>query len=100
MIRYICYAPKVPPAPFVRVSLRNPHTGREIRDLPAQLDTGADCSLVPLKLIEALGVEFSGSLEITGVGGKAEEMMLYSVLLGIHNLPLTPIEVLSHPDEP
>jgi hypothetical protein len=99
MIRYSYNAQKQPPAPFVRITLRHPLSGIEIRDIPAQIDTGADQTLVPLTYVEALELDFSGGVEIVGVGGKSEEMELYTVILGIHTLPPQPIEILAHPGE-
>jgi len=37
---------------------------------------------------------------IGGVGGKTEELMRYTVALGIHDLPQRVLEVLAHADEP
>ena len=36
-----------PPAPIARVTLRNPHDGATIADVPLLLDTGADITLLP-----------------------------------------------------
>jgi gag-polyprotein putative aspartyl protease len=100
MIRYAFNTQKQPPAPFVRVTLRHPRTGAEARDVPAQLDTGADCTLVPSAVTERLGLDFMGSLEIGGVGGATEEMTLYAVSLTVHNLPPLTISVVAHSGEP
>ncbi len=100
MIYYGYNTQKDPPAPFVRVTLRHPRTGNELRDLPAQLDTGADCSLIPVKIAEGLGLDFSGHWNIVGVGGTSEIMTLYSVSILIHNLPECVIEVPTHANEP
>jgi predicted aspartyl protease len=100
MIRYAYNTQKQPPAPFVRVTLRHPRTGDEVRDVPAQLDTGADCTLVPLSLAERLCLDFMGSLEIGGVGGATEEMTLYTVSLSVHDLPPLTVSVVAHSGEP
>ena len=47
MIRYRYLTQLQPPAPFVHVTLRNPVTGAEEHNVPAQLDTAADRTLLP-----------------------------------------------------
>jgi len=100
MIRYAYNGQKQPPAPFVLVTLRHPYVGTELRDVPAQIDTGADQSLLPLPLARTLALPHSGQVAVGGVGGTTEQMDLYGVLLGIHTLPLQAVEVLAHPGEP
>ena len=99
MIRYHYTYQKQPPAPFVFITLRHPRTEAEVRDIAAQIDTGADRSLVPLAIVEALGLDFAGSITIGGVGGTTEEMKLYTFLLRVHTLPPQVVEVLAHLDE-
>jgi hypothetical protein len=56
VIRYQ-YLPQLqPPAPFVYVTLRNPVNGAEQLNVPAQLDTAADRTLLPDTLVEALAL--------------------------------------------
>jgi hypothetical protein len=45
-----------PPAPFALVTLRNPHHRKSVVDVPMLLDTGADVSLIPLLVVEALEI--------------------------------------------
>jgi predicted aspartyl protease len=45
-----------PPAPVVRVTLRNPHSGTTVSDVLLLLDTGADVTLLPRTAVEQLGV--------------------------------------------
>ena len=35
-----------PPAPVAQVTLRNPHSGKMVVDVPLLLDTGADVTLL------------------------------------------------------
>ncbi len=100
MIRYAYNQQLQPPAPFVLITLRNPLTGAETQDVPAQLDPAADRSLVPLKSIASLGLPAIGSIPIGGVGGTVAEMTLYPVEIAIHTLPLLAVEVVAHPEEP
>jgi predicted aspartyl protease len=99
LIRYAYNAQRQPPAPFVLVTLRHPTTGAEVRDVPAQIDTGADCSLVPQTVIDALGLKPSGSWTIKGVGDMVDEMRLYLISLSIHRFPPKAIEVPAHAGE-
>ena len=99
MIRYTYNLQKQPPAPFVLVTMRHPRSGAEARDLPAQIDTAADRTLLPLALVQALALDKIGDMDIGGVGGKVETMPVYDVLVGIHSLPLCAIEVVAHAGE-
>jgi hypothetical protein len=99
VIRYGYNSQVQPPAPFVLVTLRHPLTGAEVRDVPAQIDTAADRSLVPLPLVQALALPAIGSLPIGGVGGTIAVMTIYAGMIGIHALPPRLIEVVAHPDE-
>jgi hypothetical protein len=45
-----------PPAPLVRVALRNPKSLAVLSDVPMLLDSGADVTLVPQAPINQLGV--------------------------------------------
>src|ERR1043166_6110152 len=45
-----------PPAPVAAVTLRNPHSGATVSDVPLLLDTGEDVTLLPRMAVERLGV--------------------------------------------
>lgn len=45
-----------PPAPIAHVTLRNEVTGIEWSDVPMQLDTGADITLVPQEAVNRLNL--------------------------------------------
>ncbi len=100
MIRHSYSALKQPPAPFVTVTLVHPYTGVEIRDVNAQIDTGADCTLLPLALVQALSLPRTSEVEVCGVGGTIELMDVYGVQIGLFSLPLLPVEVPAHAGEP
>lgn len=88
MTRYSYYTGMRPPAPFVLLTLRNPQTGSEARDVAAQIDTAAD------------RLDQIGRIEIGGVGGFSGFMPLHDVLLGIASFPLRRYMVVAHADEP
>lgn len=58
-----------PPAPFALISVRNPQTKERISNIPMLLDTGADVSLLPTKLIEDLGFSLGEPQRLVGFDG-------------------------------
>ncbi len=54
MVRYTYNRQVTPPAPFVHVTVRPPIEGPSGVVVPAQLDTGADLSVIPLRLVDEL----------------------------------------------
>lgn len=99
MIRYVYQTQLQPPAPFVYVALTNPITGAEIRDVPAQLDTAGDRTVLPGPLAIALALPQIGSISIGGVGGFVQTMPSYPVKIAIHDLPGIDVEVVASPGE-
>ena len=99
MIRYSYLSQLQPPAPFVYVSLRNPVTGQEIRDVPAQLDTAADRTLLPDVTVRTLVLPHIRDLAIGVAGGGIHLMPAYPVVVGIHDLPGQTIEVVGSAGE-
>ncbi len=99
MIRYRYLSQIHPPAPFVSVTLRNPISGAEQRDVPAQLDTAADRTLLPDNLVRALALPQIGTIPIGGVGGIAQTMPSFPVQVAVHNLPPQVVEVVASAGE-
>jgi hypothetical protein len=95
VIRYSYNQQILPPAPFVFVRLVNPADGRALDNVPAQLDHGADRSVLPSNLVHDLGLAQMGIAEIGGLGGNLHELPTYIVLIGIHDLPPRACRVLS-----
>ena len=98
-IRYR-YQPLEPPAPFVNAILRHPVSGAERRDVPAQVDSAADRTVLPEALAQALGLPRVGRLEVLGLGGVHHLLPTFAVLLSIQDLPAQQLEVLANPGEP
>jgi hypothetical protein len=61
VIRYRYNTQVQPPAPFLRVTLRNPADGSELRDVPGQVDPGADRTVLPAAWAETLHLPQMGS---------------------------------------
>ena len=66
MIRYRYNSQVQPPAPFVYVALRNPADGVELRDVPAQVDSAADRTVLPDAVVHALGLPQMGTMLSAG----------------------------------
>jgi hypothetical protein len=99
VIRYT-YVPNFqPPAPFVHVRLRNPVSGDEVRDVPAQLDSAADRTVLPDAVVKSLNLPRVGVMTFAGFGGVSFSLPVYAVLLAVHDLPVQPFQVTAHPEE-
>jgi hypothetical protein len=99
VIRYR-YAPKDPPAPFVNITLRNPVTGAEQTGVPAQIDTGADVTVLPEAVVRKLALPGSGELTVNGLGGTYHQVTVYTVQLSVHgSLPEQLVEAIAGVDE-
>jgi len=82
MVRFRFNTQRTPPAPFVHVRLANPGDPLSIvENVPALIDTGADCTMVPVHLIENLRTEMTGVRWIQGVGSKPTQEATYAVRL-------------------
>lgn len=99
MIRYAYVSQFQPPAPFIHVSLRNPASGFELRDQPAQLDTAADRTVLPATLVKSLNLPQVGVIAVAGFGGVTYSLPIFPVVLGIHDFPPRPFQVTSHAQE-
>ena len=59
-----------PPAPVIPVRVSGP-TGDAAMMLPMLVDTGADCTLLPVSIVRQLGLPQVDTLRIIGVGDVA-----------------------------
>jgi hypothetical protein len=100
VIRYRYSNHLTPPAPFVNVALRNPADGTELLNVPAQVDSAADRSVIPQSLALQLGLAQMGTLAIGGLGGISYSLPTYIVSVGVHDLPPQTIKVVASADEP
>jgi hypothetical protein len=100
MTRYAYNRQITPPAPFVHVSLRCVETSKTVDDLPAQLDTAADRTVIPGPLIEQLGLVPLDELPVTAFGGQRLLVTTYLVEMTLRNQVPLPVEVFAHPEEP
>jgi hypothetical protein len=100
MIHYSYNRQIVPPAPFVHVSLQCAESGKELTDLPAQLDSAADRTAIPGRMVDDLGLVPLDELPIGGFGGQVLLVQSFIVQLSIRQFQPLSLEVLAHPEEP
>ena len=86
MIRYRYADQFNPPAPFVNVTLRCPATGTQADGLPAQLDLAADRTVLPGRVVEALGLVEDGRALFQGFAGEVIELPVFLVEVRVHDL--------------
>lgn len=93
MIRYR-YAELIPPAPMVHVTLRCPNRGVTTRSVVALIDTGADQTVLPRAMIDAMELVVTGVERVQGFAGQIIELGVYVVELSIHDSAPLRIEAL------
>jgi hypothetical protein len=91
MIRYRYVNRLSPPAPFINVVVRCPDTDFRTNELPALLDFGADRSVLPRPVVNALELAEDGSESFLGFAGEIVKLPLFLVEFCIHDL--TPVQV-------
>jgi predicted aspartyl protease len=89
-----------PPSPFVMVLLAHPDSPDQFVELPAQVDTGADRTVIPDFARETLGLQCRRKAMFAGFGGQVQELSVFDAVLGIKGTAPLPVEVLAHPNEP
>lgn len=98
-IRYGYQRSVQPPAPFINVVLQHPTSGSALQNIAAQIDSGADRTVLPEKVVQALILPQVGQIEIAGLGGAIHVLRTYAVLLGVHDLPLRRLEIVANEAE-
>jgi predicted aspartyl protease len=82
------------------VTLVCPPTTKECADLPAQVDTAADRTVVPWRAVEQLGLEPMGEMQVQSFGGEIATFPAFLVQLQVREQEPMKIKVLSSQDEP
>jgi hypothetical protein len=100
MIRYRYATGLTPPAPVVNVTIVCPATGRRLGTQPAQIDTGADRSVIPAEIVANLGLVEDGRLQFQGFTGKVVELPVFLVNIHVHDLPAVTVRAVIGENEP
>jgi predicted aspartyl protease len=100
MIRYNYTRQVSPPAPFVYLTLSCVQTGRELWQQPAQIDTGADRTVIPKTLVEELGLVPLDEVPVSGFSGEVLLLQTYCLQVQIHNFAPKQTEVIAHASQP
>jgi hypothetical protein len=88
-----------PPAPFVYVTIRCVEAGTIAEDVPAQLDSAADRSVIPGSLVADLELIPLDEIQVGGFGGQVFVVPTYRVELGIRGMQSHVAEVIAHDEE-
>lgn len=99
MIRYNYNRQVNPAAPFIHVHLSNPSSERELRDAPAQIDTGADFTVIPQNAVDELQLIPIREITVSGFGGLASALT-YAVRATPRQSTSVMIEALASGGEP
>ena len=100
MIRYTYNQQVAPPAPFVHVNLTSPLGDKSLLDVPAQLDTAADKTVFPGKLVDELGLDQTHLTKVMGFDGVISDAPLFLVQIAIRGQKPQTVEALSSYGEP
>jgi hypothetical protein len=100
MVRYTYNRQVTPPAPFVHVAVRPPYEGPAEVEVPAQIDTAADLSVIPGRLVEELQLVPLDAVSALGFGGHLLMLPTFLVELRIRQLAPVTVRVLASQDEP
>jgi hypothetical protein len=83
----------------VYVTLRCPETGLGVDNFPAELDTGADRTVIPAKVAKDLKMQPLRQLAVAGLGADVRREETFLVQLAIRGLGSLDLEVLGVPGE-
>jgi predicted aspartyl protease len=100
MIRYRYNQQVTPPAPFIHVTIRRPADDGPLVTLPALLDTAADLTVIPWRVVDELQLLQHDEVEAVGFGGQAALVTSFIIRLQIHELEPLNVEVLASREEP
>ncbi len=98
MIRYQYVTDFAPPAPFVNLKLQGPNAGPK-SESPAQLDSAADRTVIPGRLVAELQLTSVRQIMVEGLGGDVHTLDAFVVWIQIHDLQPIAAEVVAHDDE-
>jgi predicted aspartyl protease len=99
MIRYNYNRQINPPAPFVHVTIERPSSDRATIEIPAQIDSAADITVIPWRVVEELQLVQFGEQSVGGFGGYTLELPTFLIQIGLRGQPRLPVKVLASREE-
>jgi predicted aspartyl protease len=99
MARYRFNEQVKPPAAFVYASVTRPDGGASTRELPAQLDTAADFTVIPAAVVNELKLRQVSEISVAGFGGAVSLVPTYVVDVQVRDLDSKRIEALASEHE-
>jgi predicted aspartyl protease len=88
------------PAPFVHVTLRCRQNEQEASEIPAQIDTAADRTVIPAKFVDELGLIQMGQMSVLGFAGKVSVVPTFIAEVTIRSLRPLEVKVVADDSEP
>ena len=79
------------------LNLTHPITGQRIGDIPALVDTGADQSVIPDRIVAALGLIQLDQQLVRGFDGTPRTLATYYIRIQVRDLDLIDLEVIASP---
>lgn len=86
-----------PPAPFVTIQVSPINQKEYGSTVDCLLDTGADLSLIPLRLVTELNLYPEDAIIVEGFDGKRQELQLFAVDMLVEGIHLVSSEVVAYP---
>jgi predicted aspartyl protease len=83
-----------PPIPALTITLGYPEESLSLGPFTAIIDTGADGTMIPQTLLDALGAPFVDDVRIRSHWGEWRTLQLFTVDIGVNGLRLPAIEVI------
>ncbi len=99
-MRYNFNQSVTPPAPFVYVRVLTRDGARRSSEWPAQIDTGADRTVVPQELIEELKATPDGEYPVMGLARVRIQLPSFFLHVVVHDRAPLEIDAVASPDEP
>lgn len=89
----------IPPAPFLPVRISNLADNSGPLSIPAKIDTGADVTAIPARLIESLRLVPAGEIEVEGYDSRRATLYCYDVVLHVDQLRVVGLSVIAFTED-
>jgi predicted aspartyl protease len=100
MVRYNYTRQIDPPAPFLYVNVARSDGAPEGIEVAAQLDSGADITVLPFSIAKELELAEAGEFPIMGFGGLTESLPVYVARITPRGLTGKELRVIASEGEP